>query len=147
MGQRVQRRLNEQAGYNQDPQRFEGVSRATPNTINGAWAENRGRRGDQVRLDNPFENGEITNKISGDQRGRGPRGYMRNDTRVHDDVCEILSRDHRVDASNIEVSVQSGIVTLNGKVDDRQTKRLAGQIIEFVPGVKDIHNLLEFDRR
>lgn len=165
MGHRVHRRSNEGnfsgikqdrfrhsdlelEGNPQDPRRFEGVTRATPNTINGAWADNRGRRGDQVRLDNPFENGEYIRRVSGDndQRGRGPRGYVRNDTRVHDDVCEMLTRDPRVDASNIEVKVESGIVTLSGKIDDRQTKRFAGKIIENIPGVKDVHNLLELNR-
>ncbi len=47
-------------------QPIEEVSRATPNTLGGKGAENRGRRGDQPRNhrfnnDTPFENGRLTN--------------------------------------------------------------------------------------
>lgn len=122
---------------------FEGTSRAGINTINGPWAENRGRRGDQVRLDNPFETGELSNW----NRGKGPRDYTRADHRIFDDVCEILTKSREVDASSVEVAVENGIVTLTGKVEDRNMKRIAGHIIDYVPGVRDVQNLLEFDRR
>jgi hypothetical protein len=148
--------------YEREYDRFGGVSRATPNTINGPWAENRGRRGDQVRLENPFENGELSNwnrrdgweeyyssnrDVRSQQRGKGPRGYIRPDARIFDDVCELLTRHREVDASEIEVKVEQGIVTLTGKVQDRNTKRFAGEISEQVSGVRDVFNLLEFDRR
>jgi hypothetical protein len=124
--------------------RYEGVSRATANTINGPWAENRGRRGDQLRQDNPFENGKLYNW---NHIGKGPRDYTRSDQRVHDDVCEILTRDKNVDASEVEVNVNSGVVTLTGKVEDRLMKKYTGKLVDNIPGVKDLHNLLEFDRR
>ncbi len=134
---------------------FSGVSYADGNTISGKWAENRGRRGDQVRLDNPFENGDLSNwnhrfgwdEYYGPHKGKGPKGYIRPDHRIHDDVCEHLTRDTFVDASGIEVNVKEGVVTLSGKVEDREMKRFAGALIDRVPGVKDIHNLLELIRR
>jgi len=153
--------------YEDDSQfnRFGGVSRATANTINGPWAENRGRRGDQKwREDNPFENGKLYNwnrregwdeyyreprsrDAAQGQSGRGPRGYLRRDERIMDDVCELLTQDRDIDASQIDVKVEAGVVTLTGKVEDRNTKKYAGLVAERVSGVKDIHNLLEFDRR
>lgn len=83
MGQGIGRRMNDgnMTGMKQDRYRnsgfeyeersgrdsaFQGVSRATPNTLGvGAFNENRGRRGDEdwtdPREDNPFENGELQN--------------------------------------------------------------------------------------
>jgi len=43
-------------------------------------------------------------------------------------------------ASEIEVQVSHGEVTLEGTVEDRRTKRLAEDIIEICPGVKQVHN-------
>src|SRR3954453_14579983 len=43
-------------------------------------------------------------------RGRGPKNYQRSDERIREDVCERLERDERVDASDLEVNVENGIV-------------------------------------
>jgi osmotically-inducible protein OsmY len=71
--------------------------------------------------------------------GLGPKGYQRSDSRIHEDVCDRLTYAD-VDAENIEVSVTSCEVTLNGTVRDRWDKRRAEEIAENVPGVKDVHN-------
>ena len=73
-------------------------------------------------------------------RGRGPKGYQRSDERIHEEVCERLSEDHDVDASEIEVKVSGGTVALSGSVTDRFAKRRAEDIAESVPGVKDVEN-------
>lgn len=78
--------------------------------------------------------------------GKGPKGWKRSDERIREDVCERLERDARVDASEIEVSVRDGVVTLSGKVEDRPSKRQAEDIIEFLPGVKDVRNDLTVDQ-
>ena len=39
-----------------------------------------------------------------------------------------------------EVRVSNGEVTLEGTVEDRRTKRMAEDIIEICPGVKQVHN-------
>lgn len=74
--------------------------------------------------------------------GKGPKGYTRSDQRIHEDVCERLSDDDEVDASDISVSVQNGEVTLDGTVPDRRSKHRAEDIAESVGGVKDVHNSL-----
>lgn len=79
-------------------------------------------------------------------RGRGPRGYRRSDDRILDDVCSLLTEDADVDASEIEVSVQDGEVTLRGTVDSRMAKRWAEDIAEDVLGVVDVHNQLRIER-
>ena len=73
-------------------------------------------------------------------RGRGPKGYTRSDQRIEEDVNERLSDDYYLDASNIEVSVQGGTVTLSGEVDDRESKRRAEDIAEFCSGVQQVQN-------
>ncbi len=79
-------------------------------------------------------------------RGRGPKNYQRSDDRIREDVCERLTMDHDVDASEIEVVVQEGVVTLNGSVNDRHAKRLAEDISESVRGVKDVQNNIRVTR-
>ena len=74
--------------------------------------------------------------------GRGPRGYQRNDERVWEDVCDRLTDDPRVDASDIEVKVEQGEVTLEGNVRSREEKRRAEDVVEHIVGVKDVHNHL-----
>lgn len=73
-------------------------------------------------------------------RGRGPRDYQRRDERIYEDVCERLTEDDRVDASEIEVSVADGEVTLTGTVRSRRAKRRATDVVDAVKGVKDVHN-------
>jgi hypothetical protein len=72
--------------------------------------------------------------------GRGPRGYRRSDARIHEDICEILTRHPEIDASDIEVEVKNGVVTLSGTVEDRYTKRLAEDVAELTLGVHDVEN-------
>lgn len=78
--------------------------------------------------------------------GRGPRNYQRSDERVREDINERLTADPRVDASEIDVRVQNGEVTLSGTVDERRTRRLAEEIIEDMPGVRDVHNELRVNK-
>jgi hypothetical protein len=80
-------------------------------------------------------------------RGRGPRGYRRSDDRVRDEVCERLTDDSSVDASDISVDVNDGDVTLTGTVASRQQKRSAADCIDRVPGVRDVFNRLRVATR
>ena len=80
---------------------------------------------------------------SGGFRGRGPRGYERSSDRIREDVCEWLTEDDEVDASDIEVEVERGIVVLTGSVADRGQKRRAEDIAERASGVRDVRNQLE----
>jgi hypothetical protein len=81
-----------------------------------------------------------------DFRGRGPRGYERSSERIYEDVCEALTEHPDVDASEIQVEVADGIVTLRGTVEERRQKRLAEDIAERAGGVRDVRNLLELER-
>ncbi|MEP6766905.1 MAG: BON domain-containing protein [Gemmatimonadaceae bacterium] len=76
----------------------------------------------------------------GQHAGRGPKGYKRDDNRVTEDVNEALTHDAHIDASEIEVKVSNGDVTLSGTVDSREAKRHAEDIAERVSGVTDVNN-------
>jgi hypothetical protein len=78
--------------------------------------------------------------------GVGPKGYRRADDRIAEEVCERLTRDHGVDASEITVEVDNGHVTLSGTVRSRQEKRRAEDLSE-VFGVSDIENRLKIEPR
>lgn len=74
--------------------------------------------------------------------GKGPKGYTRSDDRVREDVCDRLSADDELDASDITVTVSTGEVTLEGTVPDRRSKHRAEDLCDSVAGVIDVHNRL-----
>lgn len=74
--------------------------------------------------------------------GRGPKGYTRSDERIREDVSDRLTEDWVVDASDVDVSVSSGEVTLNGTVDSRRAKRRAEDCADSISGVRHVQNNL-----
>jgi osmotically-inducible protein OsmY len=79
-------------------------------------------------------------------RGLGPKGYKRSDERISDDVHQRLADDPWLDASNVNVSVSGGEVTLSGTVDSREAKHRAERIVEDLSGVNHVQNNLRIDR-
>ncbi len=79
-------------------------------------------------------------------RGRGPKNYQRLDARIHEEICERLSDDAAVDASEIDVRVKDGVVHLEGSVESRRMKHRAEDIVADCSGVKDIENRLTIAR-
>lgn len=77
-----------------------------------------------------------------EQKNRWPKSYKRSDERLKDDIHEELIRHGRIDASDIEVQVKDGEVTLTGQVSSRQDKRIAEELAERVLGVHDVQNQL-----
>ncbi|AFL50686.1 hyperosmotically inducible protein [Sinorhizobium fredii] len=79
-------------------------------------------------------------------RGKGPRGYKRSDSRIEEDLNDRLTEDPWLDASDIEVSVAGGEVTLGGLVSSRQDKWRAEDCAEAVSGVSYVQNNLRVRR-
>ena len=75
--------------------------------------------------------------------GRGPKNYRRSSERIREEISDRLMTHPDIDASDIEVRVGDGIVTLTGTVEDRHEKRLAEYIAEDAIGVDDVDNQLK----
>ena len=94
----------------------------------------RGRRRDEPR--------RALGRGEGKFRGRGPKNYRRSDERLREEVCDRLSDNEWLDASDVEVNVVAGEVILTGMVDSRYAKRLAENIADSVSGVSNVQNNL-----
>jgi len=108
--------------------------RSSYGNSSGSWGNERqqsssGRRGEQSQ-----------------HVGRGPKGYRRADERIEEDVNEALTDSPELDASEIEVKVSNGEVTLSGTVTERSAKRTAEDIAERCSGVKDVRNEIRVQR-
>ena len=79
---------------------------------------------------------------AGPHTGKGPKGYQRSDDRIREDVSDQLTLHGEVDASQVEVDVKNGEVTLRGTVDSRQAKRMAEDAADCVTGVRQVNNQL-----
>jgi osmotically-inducible protein OsmY len=79
-------------------------------------------------------------------KGKGPRNYSRSDDRIHDDICERLTKHPLIDASLVEVQVLNGEVRLTGEVLDRRMKNMIEDVLDEVSGVKEINNNLRVNR-
>lgn len=71
-----------------------------------------------------------------------PAPDTHHDDRIHDDIRERLAQARDIDASEIDVDVEAGVVTLQGRVEERSMKDAAGDIAERVPGVHRVRNQL-----
>jgi osmotically-inducible protein OsmY len=80
------------------------------------------------------------------QTSAGPKNWQRSDERIHDDVCALLADDEWVDASDLEVVVHHGEVTLSGSVSDSRQRARAVRIAEAIRGVVDVVSRLRVKR-
>ena len=78
--------------------------------------------------------------------GKGPKGYQRSVARIKDDACEILARDFELDASGITVDLEERVLVLRGEVASRRDKRRAEWLLEELPGIDDIKNLISIKK-
>lgn len=111
----------------------------------GSYDQSRGSRESMYRTGGGSYRGEQDyggSSSQGQHRGKGPKGYARSDDRIKEQVSECMSDDHMLDASEIDVQVKDGEVTLGGTVSDRRAKRHAEDIIEHLGGVKHVQNNL-----
>ncbi len=69
---------------------------------------------------------------------------IRSDKALRSDVVDALLYDPATDSYELTVSVDNGVVTINGNVDSWQEKRLAAQVAKSVKGVKKINNEIDF---
>lgn len=87
-----------------------------------------------------------TSASRGQHTGKGPKGYARSDERITEDVNDALTEDGQLDASDIEVKVADGVVTLSGEVESREAKRRAEDLADAITGVKEVQNQLRLQQ-
>src|SRR5258706_12755476 len=87
--------------------------------------------------------GAVLERPQGPYRGRGPRGYVRSPARIYEDLCDRLTDNPFVDASNIEVTISGAEAILSGTVPDTLALRQPQAIAEEVAGVRHVRNLLQ----
>lgn len=111
--------------------RFGGSSRAFGDANRSGWGQGSRSQDSEGRND------------LGAHSGRGPKGYRRSDERIREEVCDHLTADSDVDASELSVTVKDSEVTLEGSVDSRWMKRRAEDCADGVHGVTQVHNRLQ----
>lgn len=62
-------------------------------------------------------------------------------------VTKTLKECPYVDAVDVEVSVESGFVNLNGTVRDEQQQQTAEDVVKAMPEVKDVFNYITIDTK
>ncbi|HYH97906.1 BON domain-containing protein [Hyalangium sp.] len=77
--------------------------------------------------------------------GKAPKGYTRSDERIREDICERLMTSP-YDASDVEITVSRGEVTLTGTVHSRADKWGIEDVAEAILGVQDVHNQIRMNR-
>lgn len=75
--------------------------------------------------------------------GVGPKNYTRSDERITEDLCERLTQDHDIDASELEVKITSGMATLEGTVPQRWMKHRAEDLADDCAGVRNVENRIK----
>lgn len=88
------------------------------------------------------QNLDNQNRYRDSHFGKGSHNYRRSDDKILHEAFEVLTSSPTVDAHDIEVNVEDGILTLSGKVISRKMKREAESLVERIPGVEDVLNLL-----
>lgn len=77
--------------------------------------------------------------------GKAPKGYTRSDERIREDICERLMSSP-YDASDVEITVSRGEVTLTGTVRSRADKWGIEDVADTILGVQDVHNQIRVSR-
>ncbi len=93
-----------------------------------------------------YPGGDLEEQLAASHRGKGPRSYRPSDERLRERVCERLTDDPFIDATDIEVSVANGEITLAGTVDTRQMKYAVEDLIADMGGVTTVHNSIQVAR-
>ena len=97
-----------------------------------AWGDGRG--------------GSERRKPGGSQAGRGSQFQRRSEDKIYEEIRELLTNSPDLDASEVELHVESGEVTLTGTIDSRDARWLAEDLVNSVTGVREVNNRLKVAR-
>ncbi len=80
--------------------------------------------------------------MSGEHKGAGPKTEKHGDDPVLHAVHDALTHEPWLDATDIELAVAGGVVTLTGTVTTDQQKELASKTTSEAKGVTEVKNEL-----
>lgn len=80
-------------------------------------------------------------------RGMGPMNYTRSDHRIFEDLCDRLTEADDIDATDIKVQVEAGVVSLKGSVTSRTEKQAAEDLVRGCRGVSEVLSQLRIGSR
>ena len=80
------------------------------------------------------------------QPGTGPRFQRRSDDKIREEIWELLNNNADLDASEVEVHVEGGEVTLTGTVESRDARWLTEDLVNSVSGVREVYNQIKVAR-
>jgi hypothetical protein len=115
----------------------------------GAGSGARGQEGLGFPGERTWGESQFRRERQEEQRGGGERRVgqrRRPDAALAQELQEILTKDPELDATEIEVEVEGGAVTLRGVVDSSDARLLAEELVETVTGVREVHNNLKVVR-
>lgn len=84
----------------------------------------------------PAERSTKRAKQEGSLRGKGPKGYRPRDDRVQELVCERLTEDPELDASELSITVECDIVKVSGAI---QSTRMRDRVLS---DIRDVHGVI-----
>ena len=112
----------------------------------GGYGEDQGRHAQSGHgRGGPGANAPTRHAAGISHRGRGPRNHVRSDDSIIDELISRMTDHDELDATEILVMVEGGVVTLTGEVPERRMKHLAEDLADAVRGVKDIDNRIRVD--
>jgi hypothetical protein len=123
--------------HTEDGRGWSGQRTGHDGALGGAWVN--------PAWEVPFRRDPSTTWGERPHLGKGPRGYVRSDERIREEVCDCLSEGY-VDASQVDVDVKDGVVMLTGQVADKSSKRRIEDIAEACRGVQSVDNQLRVQR-
>lgn len=85
-------------------------------------------------------------KPGGSHSRQVPQFHRRSDDKIREEIWELLTNNADLDASEVELQVESGEVTLTGTVDSRDARWLAEDLVTSVTGVREVNNRLKVAR-
>jgi osmotically-inducible protein OsmY len=92
------------------------------------------------------QSGSDRRKPGGSQTGQRAQFNRRSDDKIHEEIWELLTNNADLDASEVELHVEGGEVTLTGTVDSRDAKWLTEDLVNMVAGVREVNNRLKIAR-
>jgi len=78
--------------------------------------------------------------------GTGTALHRRSDDKIYQEIWELLTNNPDLEASEIELHIESGEVTLTGTVESRDAKWMSEDLVTSVTGVREVNNRLKVAR-